>query len=81
VPTYEETERLWREYPRLNAEQQAAFKRAVKHFVADLEEGQFRAGLRVMGNVGMPPASGCPGRETGNRSLLTGTRQVLERST
>jgi hypothetical protein len=54
VPTYEATELFWREYRRLNAEQRAAFKRAVEHFVADLEEGQFRAGLRVKGIVGMP---------------------------
>jgi hypothetical protein len=54
VPTYEATERFWREHRRLTAAQRAAFKRAVEHFVADLEAGQFRAGLRVKGIVGMP---------------------------
>jgi hypothetical protein len=54
LPTYEATERFWREYRRLTAEQRAAFRRAVEHFVADLEAGQFRAGLRIKGIVGMP---------------------------
>ncbi len=54
MPTYEATERFWREHRHLSAQQRAAFKRAVEHFVADLEEGQFRAGLRVKGIVGMP---------------------------
>jgi hypothetical protein len=54
LPTYEATERFWREYRRLTVEQRAAFKRAVEHFVVDLEEGQFRTGLRVKGIVGVP---------------------------
>jgi hypothetical protein len=54
LPTYEATERFWREYGRLTVDQRTAFKRAVEHFVVDLEEGQFRAGLRVKGIVGMP---------------------------
>jgi hypothetical protein len=54
LPTCEATERFWREYRRLTVEQRAAFKRAVEHFVADLEDAQFRAGLRVKGIVGMP---------------------------
>lgn len=54
MATYEATERFWREYQRLTAEQRAAFKGAVEHFVADLKDGQFRAGLRVKGIVVMP---------------------------
>lgn len=54
MPTYEATERFWREHGRLALEQRAAFKRAVEHFVADLGAGQFRAGLRVKGIAGLP---------------------------
>lgn len=54
MPTYEATERFWREYRRLTAAQRDAFRRAVEHFVADLEADQFRAGLRIKGIVGMP---------------------------
>jgi hypothetical protein len=54
LPTYEATERFWREHRRLTAAQRDAFRRAVEHFVADLESGHFRAGLRIKGIVGMP---------------------------
>ena len=45
---------LARESRRLSAAHHDAFRRAVEHFVADLEAGQFRAGLRIKGIVGMP---------------------------
>jgi len=54
LPTYETTERFRHEYGRLTREQRAAFQRAVERFVADLEGGHFRAGLRVKGILGMP---------------------------
>ncbi len=54
MPTYEATERFRHEYMRLAPEHRAAFRRAVTRFVADLESGQFRAGLRVKGVLGMP---------------------------
>jgi hypothetical protein len=54
VPTYEATDRFSREHRRLTVEQRASFRRAVERFVVDLEEGQFRAGLRIKGIVGMP---------------------------
>jgi hypothetical protein len=54
LPTYETTERFRHEYGRLTTGQRIAFKRAVEHFVADLEGRHFRAGLRVKGIVGMP---------------------------
>jgi hypothetical protein len=54
LPTYEATERFWREYERLDPEQRAAFKRAVERFVADLRTGRFRKGLRVKAVAGLP---------------------------
>lgn len=54
MPTYEVTDRFWREYNRLTLEQRAAFKRVVQRFAADLRQGKFRTGLRVKGIAGMP---------------------------
>jgi hypothetical protein len=48
LPTYSRTEQFDRDWNRLSAEERAAFKRAVKKFIEDLEgEGSFRGSLRV----------------------------------
>jgi hypothetical protein len=48
VPTFEWQERFGRDLARLSAEQRAAFREAVDHFIEDLRRGNgFRAGLRV----------------------------------
>jgi hypothetical protein len=47
VPTHEELPRFLREYSRLNAEQQEAFKAAVRLFVQGLRQRRFHSGLRV----------------------------------
>ena len=47
MPTYEALESFWRDWDRLTREQQALFRGMVDKFVADLERGQLRAGLRV----------------------------------
>jgi len=50
LPTYETETRFRREWLKLTAEQQQAFRRAVEHLVADLKEGKgFRPGLRLKG--------------------------------
>ncbi len=50
MPTWERLARFDRDYANLSSAQKVAFKRAVKHFVADLERGEgFRKGLRVKG--------------------------------
>jgi hypothetical protein len=54
VPTYTVTDGFLRDYRALTKAQQDAFRRAVRHFVEDLERGDFRAGLRVKGIRGMP---------------------------
>jgi len=55
VPTYERLPRFDRDFEGLTAEQKAAFRSAVKKFVADLERGSgFRKGLRVKGVQGSP---------------------------
>ena len=54
MPTYEPTEQFLEEYYRLSSAQRLAFRRAVERFVADLDRGKFRAGLRVKGIQGMP---------------------------
>jgi hypothetical protein len=78
---HEATDRFWREYRRLTAERRAAFRRAVQHFVVDLGEGQFRAGLRVKGIVGMPGCFEITGPPTGERSSRTGRRPARATST
>jgi mRNA-degrading endonuclease YafQ of YafQ-DinJ toxin-antitoxin module len=48
LPTYSRTDQFDRDWDRLNTEERAAFKRAVKKFIEDLEAGgSFRASLRV----------------------------------
>lgn len=49
MPTYEQTRRFQRDYARLDHEQRARFKAALKKFIEDLEQrqGVFRKGLRV----------------------------------
>jgi len=47
VPTWERSARFDRDWERLPAADRARFRRAVRHFVADLRAGSFRPGLRV----------------------------------
>jgi hypothetical protein len=47
MPTFRTLPGFIREYDKLTPEQQAAFRRAVVHFVHDLRAGAFRKGLRV----------------------------------
>jgi hypothetical protein len=49
VPTYERRPQFDRDYAALTQDQKQAFRAAVEKFVADLEQGSFRAGLRVKG--------------------------------
>lgn len=54
MPTYTPTESFLKDYNDLSAQQRAAFRRAVHHFIEDLTHGQFRRDLRVKGLQGMP---------------------------
>jgi hypothetical protein len=55
VPTFERLRRFDRDFESLTAGEKAAFREAVKKFVADLERGEgFRKGLRVKGVQGSP---------------------------
>ncbi len=47
MPTYSRTSDFVDDYRRLTEDQRAAFKIAVRKFVADLQRGDIRAGLRV----------------------------------
>ena|SRR5438034_6730590 len=48
MPTREALASFWRDWDRLTAHQQRAFREAIGKFVADLQAGQgFRSGLRV----------------------------------
>jgi hypothetical protein len=47
MPTWESLSSFFRDLKGLTPEEQHAFRRAVAHFVADLETGRFRKGLRV----------------------------------
>lgn len=49
MPTYERLPQFDRDFAALTKEQKRAFRAAVHKFVADLERGTFRAGLRVKG--------------------------------
>jgi hypothetical protein len=50
VPTHEESPEFWRLWAQLSDAQKQAFRKAVAHFIADLESGgPFRKGLRVKG--------------------------------
>ncbi len=50
MPTHEETDRFWRDWKRLSADEKRRFLEVVKRFSEDLEQrppGQFRKGIRV----------------------------------
>jgi hypothetical protein len=47
VPTYEWQDRFSLDLKKLDPAQQVAFRASVRKFVADLERGDFRKGLRV----------------------------------
>jgi hypothetical protein len=47
VPTYSTTRQFKRDYAKLGAAEKAAFKDAMRKFVADLRGKGFRKGLRV----------------------------------
>ena len=47
MPTWERTSRFDRDWEALAPAERARFRRAVRHFVADLPTGRFRPGLRV----------------------------------
>jgi hypothetical protein len=47
MPTHEELPEFWRDFASLTSEQRRAFRSAIARFVADLQRGTFRAGLRV----------------------------------
>jgi hypothetical protein len=52
VPTYELLASFLRDLERLSAEERHQFERAIEQFVADLETGRFRKGLRIKGVKG-----------------------------
>jgi hypothetical protein len=52
MPTFAQTDRFRRDFADLTAAQKAAFQVAAAKFVADLESGGFRPGLRVKGVQG-----------------------------
>lgn len=54
MATYELLPAFWRDFDALTAEQQRALLAAVRKFVAHLESGRFRKGLRVKGIQGAP---------------------------
>lgn len=54
MPTYGWLPRFLRDFGKLSRAQQEEFRRAVAMFVADLERGRFRKGLRVKGVQGHP---------------------------
>jgi hypothetical protein len=54
VPTYERRPQFDRDYAALTQDQRQAFRAAVEKFVADLERGSFRSGLRVNGIKSAP---------------------------
>jgi len=55
VPTYEPSPEFLKAYSALSPEQKKKFRRAVEHFIEDLNSGRrFRIGLRVKGIQGGP---------------------------
>jgi hypothetical protein len=53
MPTREVLDSFWRDWDRLTPDEQEAFVRAAKKFIADLRTGRgFRPGLRVKGVMG-----------------------------
>jgi hypothetical protein len=47
MPTYEFSERFWREYQRLTPQQRSAFMATVRKLVHDLKGDRMRSGLRI----------------------------------
>jgi hypothetical protein len=47
VPTYDSDETFNHQYDRLTPAERAAFREALKDFIADCDTGRFRASLRV----------------------------------
>ncbi len=47
MPTYDKEARAVRDFARLSASQQAAFREALRKFIDDLRAGSFRGDLRV----------------------------------
>lgn len=47
MPTYDVLASFWRDWRSLTPQQQRAFLRVVKQFLADLHSGTFRPALRV----------------------------------
>lgn len=47
MPTWDQTETFRRDLRSLSRVEKATFKRAVARFVADLQTGKFRKGLRI----------------------------------
>ena len=54
MPTYEPEPRFLDDYATLTPAQRAAFRAAVGKFVHDLNQGRFRAGLRIHALAGYP---------------------------
>ena len=52
MPTFAQTDRFRRDFAKLTAAQKGAFRTAAAKFVADLQSGSFRPGLRVKGVQG-----------------------------
>ena len=52
MPTFAQTDRFRRNFAKLTAAQKAAFRAVAVKFVADLQAGRFRPGLRVKGVQG-----------------------------
>ncbi len=81
MPTYEALARFLRDYDALTAEQQRAFRQALKKFVDDVDHGRFRTGLRVKGIKGMPGHYEMTWRRTAERSFATEYPCVLRLGT
>lgn len=47
MPTFETTARFEKDWADLDPADRTRFRKAVRHFIADLERGAFRPGLRV----------------------------------
>ena len=73
MPTYEALETFWRDWDRLTKEQQASFRSAVDEFVADLQRGHLRAGLRVKSVQTHPGVFELTWAPNGRATLMFGT--------
>jgi hypothetical protein len=76
LPTHEEAARFLKDYARLSQYQRAAFKEAVRAFVADLQQGRFRAGLRVKAMEGHPGVWEMTWGPDGRATFEFGRRQL-----